>query len=262
MGLSSPHVVGPARSVHALGVLSRGHGGLGARRSRLLGTLRHLLGNVDRASDGDGAVDLLARIDRRYIRCETTCNTTAAAVPVDGGGQQFDFDGATEARGNEEYETVSFYIVFESDGIDRYVQRHVVATDAEAGCAVPVACEPWAGLPSAYQLQAVDVNGGGLADLAWRDPRNDWWYRVNTGAGFGAAKLIVRLAERERSALGRFVDLGGDGYIVRSDTQRETLDATEIVVIDKLPFASPGDPVMQARLDSIRERGGNPFKDY
>ena len=34
------------------------------------------------------------------------------------------------------------------------------------------------------------------------------------------------------------------------------------VVIDKLPFASPGDPVMQARLDAIKKNGGNPFNDY
>jgi ATP-dependent DNA helicase DinG len=39
-------------------------------------------------------------------------------------------------------------------------------------------------------------------------------------------------------------------------------DALSLVIIDKLPFASPGDPVMQARLDAIKDRGGNPFKDY
>jgi ATP-dependent DNA helicase DinG len=35
-----------------------------------------------------------------------------------------------------------------------------------------------------------------------------------------------------------------------------------LVVIDKLPFASPGDPVLQARLDAIKARGGNPFMQY
>jgi ATP-dependent DNA helicase DinG len=34
------------------------------------------------------------------------------------------------------------------------------------------------------------------------------------------------------------------------------------VVIDKLPFASPGDPLMSARLDRIRKKGGNPFNEY
>ena len=34
------------------------------------------------------------------------------------------------------------------------------------------------------------------------------------------------------------------------------------VIIDKLPFASPGDPVVAARIDRLRSRGGNPFGDY
>ncbi|MDQ7073033.1 MAG: ATP-dependent DNA helicase [Gammaproteobacteria bacterium] len=36
-------------------------------------------------------------------------------------------------------------------------------------------------------------------------------------------------------------------------------DALSCVMIDKIPFASPGDPVLQARIDALRERGGNPF---
>jgi ATP-dependent DNA helicase DinG len=39
-------------------------------------------------------------------------------------------------------------------------------------------------------------------------------------------------------------------------------DALSLVIIDKLPFASPGEPVLQARLDAIKEQGGNPFMDY
>ena len=39
-------------------------------------------------------------------------------------------------------------------------------------------------------------------------------------------------------------------------------DALSVVVIDKLPFASPGDPVLQARLDALREKGRNPFMEY
>lgn len=34
------------------------------------------------------------------------------------------------------------------------------------------------------------------------------------------------------------------------------------VIIDKLPFASPGDPVVQARIARIRENGGEPFYEY
>jgi ATP-dependent DNA helicase DinG len=34
------------------------------------------------------------------------------------------------------------------------------------------------------------------------------------------------------------------------------------VIIDKLPFASPGDPVLKARLEAMRQQGRNPFFDY
>jgi ATP-dependent DNA helicase DinG len=39
-------------------------------------------------------------------------------------------------------------------------------------------------------------------------------------------------------------------------------DALSVVVIDKLPFAAPDDPVLVARLDALREAGANPFTDW
>jgi len=38
--------------------------------------------------------------------------------------------------------------------------------------------------------------------------------------------------------------------------------ALSCVVIDKLPFASPGDPVLGARIESLRKEGGNPFFEF
>ncbi len=39
-------------------------------------------------------------------------------------------------------------------------------------------------------------------------------------------------------------------------------DALSCVIVDKLPFASPGDPITAARIDAIRARGGAPFDEY
>ncbi|HIM15189.1 MAG TPA: ATP-dependent DNA helicase, partial [Acidobacteria bacterium] len=39
-------------------------------------------------------------------------------------------------------------------------------------------------------------------------------------------------------------------------------DTLSCVVIDKLPFASPGDPLTAARMENIEENDGNPFSDY
>jgi len=39
-------------------------------------------------------------------------------------------------------------------------------------------------------------------------------------------------------------------------------EALSCVIVDKLPFASPGDPITAARIDAIRARGGEPFEDY
>jgi ATP-dependent DNA helicase DinG len=59
--------------------------------------------------------------------------------------------------------------------------------------------------------------------------------------------------------LGNAVLLGSQSFWEGVDVQGEALS---LVVIDKLPFAPPDDPLFAARLEHIARQGGNPFLDY
>ncbi|AMV33092.1 putative ATP-dependent helicase DinG [Pirellula sp. SH-Sr6A] len=39
-------------------------------------------------------------------------------------------------------------------------------------------------------------------------------------------------------------------------------DALQLVIISKLPFSVPDHPLLEAKLEDIRRKGGNPFRDY
>lgn len=67
-----------------------------------------------------------------------------------------------------------------------------------------------------------------------------------------------RLLEQFRQ-LGNAILLGTGSFWEGVDVRGEALSC---VIIDKLPFASPGDPVLQARIEAMRQQGGNPFMDY
>lgn len=69
--------------------------------------------------------------------------------------------------------------------------------------------------------------------------------------------------EQPRSLLLEQFRESGEGVLLGSSSFWEGVDvmgdALSLVVIDKLPFAAPDDPVMEARSDSLRRGGGNPF---
>jgi len=58
---------------------------------------------------------------------------------------------------------------------------------------------------------------------------------------------------------GNAVLLGTSSFWEGVDVRGEALSC---VIIDKLPFASPGDPVLKARLDAMTQQGKNPFFEY
>jgi ATP-dependent DNA helicase DinG len=73
----------------------------------------------------------------------------------------------------------------------------------------------------------------------------------------GAAPKAVLL--REFRASGNAVLLGTASFWEGVDVRGEALSC---VIIDRLPFAAPGDPVLQSRIESLRQRGDDPFLQY
>ncbi len=86
----------------------------------------------------------------------------------------------------------------------------------------------------------------------WLRPRLDYPLLVQGEAS--QAQLLERFRE-----LGDAVLLGTASFWEGVDVRGEALSA---VLIDRLPFASPGDPVMQARIDAMNRQGGNSFMQH
>ncbi|WP_394752508.1 ATP-dependent DNA helicase [Crenothrix sp.] len=63
----------------------------------------------------------------------------------------------------------------------------------------------------------------------------------------------------EFKQLGNAVLLGTSSFWEGIDVRGEALSC---VIIDKLPFASPGDPVLKARLDTLSQQGRNAFFEH
>lgn len=67
-----------------------------------------------------------------------------------------------------------------------------------------------------------------------------------------------QLLEQFKKA-GNAVLLGTSSFWEGVDVRGEALSC---VIIDKLPFSSPGDPVLKARLDAMTKQGKNPFFEH
>jgi ATP-dependent DNA helicase DinG len=71
--------------------------------------------------------------------------------------------------------------------------------------------------------------------------------------------------EMPRSMLLEKFRQSGDGILLGSASFWGGVDvmgeALSLVIIDKLPFAPPNDPVMVARSNELRQHGGNPFME-
>jgi len=77
--------------------------------------------------------------------------------------------------------------------------------------------------------------------------------------------LLVQGSQPRTELLNQFRTLG-NAVLVGTSSFWEGVDvkgsALSCVIIDKLPFASPDEPLLQARIQAMREQGQNPFFDY
>ena len=77
--------------------------------------------------------------------------------------------------------------------------------------------------------------------------------------GEGLSRSAMLEAFRGQGEAGGMVLFGLESFWMGVDVKGEALTN---VILTKLPFAVPGQPVVEARAELIRERGGNPFRDY
>ena len=90
------------------------------------------------------------------------------------------------------------------------------------------------------------------------------WFRTRKKR-LGGRPLLVQGDTPRDDLLRRFRE-HGNAVLLGTGSFWEGVDvrgaALTVVAIDKLPFASPADPLLMARLEFIRRRGGNGFTEH
>ncbi|HEX7417366.1 MAG TPA: ATP-dependent DNA helicase [Steroidobacteraceae bacterium] len=92
--------------------------------------------------------------------------------------------------------------------------------------------------------------------------RERWAARA---AGAQAFLLLVQGEAPREQLLREFRD-SGSAVLLGTASFWEGVDvkgqALRLVILEKLPFASPDDPLVKARIEFLRSHGGNPFREY
>ena len=117
-------------------------------------------------------------------------------------------------------------------------------------------------LASVWPLVEAAEGGAFLLFTSYRAlyEARDW-----IGARLLPGPLLVQGEGSRTELLTRFRD-AGNAVLLGTSSFWQGVDvrgpALRLVIIDKLPFAAPGDPLIRARLDAIRAGGGDPFNEF
>ncbi|MCW5206658.1 ATP-dependent DNA helicase, partial [Desulfobulbus sp. F5] len=91
-------------------------------------------------------------------------------------------------------------------------------------------------------------------ELAWHSLRDELNYPLLRQGTASRQQLLTRFSEETDSVL-----FAVASFWEGVDVPGESLS---MVIIDKLPFEVPTDPVLLARIERIKATGGNPFSEF
>ena len=109
-----------------------------------------------------------------------------------------------------------------------------------------------------------DISGGGLFALFTSHRSLRAVAKALRAEGAGSWPLLVHGEDHRSRLLARFVE-AGNAILLGTSSFWEGVDVPgrplRALLIQKLPFSVPTDPVVEARMEAIEAAGGNPFQE-
>ena len=134
-----------------------------------------------------------------------------------------------------------------------------------------LAVMPWR--PTSPDRLRMKPTAAALAVISELEPFDRGRYAGAVGwvgsTGEGEWAIALRCVQIEGQAVTAYA---GCGVVANSDAEAElnettmkfrpVVEALSLVVIDKIPFAPPDDPVLSARIEQMKQQGRNAFMEY
>lgn len=119
---------------------------------------------------------------------------------------------------------------------------------------------------AAFALNIIKISeGGALLLFTSYSMLMDVYSRIKEDI-INSGITILRQGEFDRFRIQKIFNEDKKSVLLATDSFWEGIDSPgetlKIVIICRLPFKVPSDPVIQSRLEKIEKEGGNPFADY